>query len=427
MMAVMLRNAVECYVCVDRNCSTPLEWPLRDEAGNLLDVTTAGLIQDRDERLADLSSLSHAQKEALIDALWAQVQALRAPVEVLTSEVRRLRARVAGLEAKHGQPPKTPDNSSLPRSQGKQPDRGDKVPPSGPRQGSLGRNGGGRFLAEVPDETVTACPSRCAHRGTALGQADLSLLARHDQIDLPKVRPVVTRAERFAGQCRRCGHTTTAPLPEGLAMGTPFSPNIIALAIEPRFVHPISDRRLSRLLRELFGLATSGGAIDAAFQRAHPHFDPALSAILARLRRARIVCADATGVRIDGRGAWNRVFQNRAPIAQARWGPEDDVVIHVLRRGRGRGVVSEVMQGHRPAIWVSDLYGAQRGHAEAWQRCLAHQLRDCRYTIEAGDTIFAPAMKALLLRAVVLARRHRTLADRTRREYRRRLDAASMP
>src|SRR3712207_7979281 len=40
---------------------------------------------------------------------------------------------------------------------------------------------------------------------------------------------------------------------------------------------------------------------------------------------------------------------------------------------------SEVMAGHRPAIWVSDLYSAQRGHAAAWQICLAHQLRDCSY------------------------------------------------
>jgi transposase len=43
-------------------------------------------------------------------------------------------------------------------------------------------------------------------------------------------------------------------------------------------------------------------------------------------------------------------------------------VIHVIRRSRGAGVVAEVMAGHRPAIWVSDLYSAQRGHAEAWQR-----------------------------------------------------------
>ncbi len=80
------------------------------------------------------------------------------------------------------------------------------------------------------------------------------------------------------------------------------------------------------------------------------------------------------------------------------------------------------MAGHRPSIWVSDLYGAQQGHADLWQVCLAHQLRDCQYAIDAGDTIFAPRMKALLLRAVVLARRRKRLAESTRRSYLRRLD-----
>ena len=81
---------------------------------------------------------------------------------------------------------------------------------------------------------------------------------------------------------------------------------------------------------------------------------------------------------------------------------------------------------------MSDLYGAQRGHAEGWQVCLAHQLRDCTYAVEAGvepsgspdDAVFAPRMKALLLRAVVLARRRHGLAPSTRREYRRRLERA---
>ena len=50
------------------------------------------------------------------------------------------------------------------------------------------------------------------------------------------------------------------------------------------------------------------------------------------------------------------------------------------------------------------------------RRHKAHQLRDCTYAIEAGDAVFAPRMKALLLRAVVLARRSRDLAPSTRRE-----------
>jgi transposase len=98
------------------------------------------------------------------------------------------------------------------------------------------------------------------------------------------------------------------------------------------------------------------------------------------------------------------------------------VVIHVIRNSRGAGVVGEVMDGHRPAIWVSDLYSAQQGHAADWQICLAHQLRDCQFAIEAGDAIFAPRMKALLLRAFVVARRRHQLAASTRRQYRQRLE-----
>jgi hypothetical protein len=60
-----------------------------------LDVTTAGLFKIGMERLPDLSSLSHEQKDALIHALWAQVQGLRAQVESLAPEVTRLRSRVA--------------------------------------------------------------------------------------------------------------------------------------------------------------------------------------------------------------------------------------------------------------------------------------------------------------------------------------------
>ena len=101
------------------------------------------------DRLPDLSLLSDAEKDALIHALWAQVQALT--------------ARVAELEAKLDLPPKTPDNSSLPPSRGKTPNREDQPARTGPRQGSLGRQGGGWRLAEAPDETVTTRPSRCAH------------------------------------------------------------------------------------------------------------------------------------------------------------------------------------------------------------------------------------------------------------------------
>jgi transposase len=92
----------------------------------------------------DFNHLSHAEKDALSRALWAQVQSLT--------------ARVAALEARLGEPSKTPDNSSLPPSKGQKPNKPENVQRVGPRPGSLGRKGGGRSLACNPDETVTASP-----------------------------------------------------------------------------------------------------------------------------------------------------------------------------------------------------------------------------------------------------------------------------
>ena len=337
----------------------------------------------------DLSRLTEAEKDALILALWA---------------------RVAELEARLDAPPKTPGNSSLPPSRGRKANRPEKARPPGPRRGSLGREGGGRSLAEEPDQRVIAKAAACAHCRAALGEADQRLHARYDKVDLPPVRPVVTRVERYLGHCPCCGGTTLAPVPEGLEEGSPFGPSILALALYLRFTHAISYRRLTRLFLHLFALRISEGALDAMFRRAKRRFDDEAAAILARLRRARVVCSDETTVRVDGRTHWNWVFRN------------EQVVIHVIRPSRGRAVVAEVLAEHRPQVWVSDLFGAQRGHADAWQVCLAHQLRDLRYAIEAGDTVFAPRLKALLLRAVLLARRRLELKASTRREYRRRLE-----
>lgn len=344
----------------------------------------------------NLSLLSHEEKDALILALFEQVAALT--------------KRVAELEARLGDPPKDSGNSSVPPSKSQKANRPEKVKRQGPRKGSLGRKGGGRLLAAEPDQIIIAKAKSCMHCQAVLGDADHILHGRYDKVDLPPVRPVVTRVERYAGCCPCCGGTTLAPVPEGMEDGSPFSPGIVAMAVYLRFVHAISYRRLHRLFQHLFALTISEGALDALFRRAKPRFDDEVTAILARLRRSRVICSDETGVRIDGRTCWNWVFQN------------DQVVIHVIRKSRATAVVLDVLDGHRPAIWVSDLYGPQQGHADAWQVCLAHQLRDCKYAIDGGDAVFAPRMKALLLRAVVLARRRHELAESTRRQYRRRLD-----
>jgi transposase len=86
--------------------------------------------------LPDLRQLSHAEKDALILALWQRLEAAE--------------RRIAELEVKLAEPPKTPDNSSLPPSKGERPNQAEKTKRNGPRQGSLGRKGDGRPLVRDP-------------------------------------------------------------------------------------------------------------------------------------------------------------------------------------------------------------------------------------------------------------------------------------
>src|SRR3954451_9578760 len=218
----------------------------------------------------DLSRLTEAEKDTLILALWAQVQALT--------------ARVAHLEGRLNEPTRTSSNSSLPPSKGHKANRPERERRAGPRRGSLGRAGGGRPLSEEPDQFVIAKAAACAHCRAALGEADQRLHARYDKVELPPVRPVVTRVERYLGRCPCRGGATLAPVPEGTEQGTPFGVSILALALYLRFTHAISYRRLTRLFLHLFALPISEGALDALFRRAKPRFDDAAAAILARLR-----------------------------------------------------------------------------------------------------------------------------------------------
>jgi hypothetical protein len=141
----------------------------------------------------NLDHLSHAEKDALIRTLCQRLEAAE--------------RHIAELEALLAKPGKTPDNSSLPPSKGEKPNRPEKAKRSGPRKGSLGRKGGGRPLACDPDETITAKVPVCAHCQAGLTDADQLLHSRYDHIDLPVVRPLVTRVERYAG------HSLVLPFP----------------------------------------------------------------------------------------------------------------------------------------------------------------------------------------------------------------------
>jgi transposase len=170
----------------------------------------------------DISGLSHAQKDALIGSLMAQVAALV--------------ARVAELEAKLGLPPKTPDNSSLPPSKGQKPSA-----PAAPKAKAKAHAGAHRPLHPDPTSKRDFRALRCQGCGADVSGVAQSPCESYDRVEIPEIEPDVTRVTLHGGVCPCCAKRFKAEPPQGLEPGSPFGPNLRA-AIYLRSVQGIRWR-----------------------------------------------------------------------------------------------------------------------------------------------------------------------------------------
>ena len=85
--------------------------------------------------------------------------------------------------------------------------------------------------------------------------------------------------------------------------------------------------------------------------------------VLERIRSSPVVHADETGWRENGRNGCAWTFST----------PTERLF---LRRGRGKGVVDEVLGESFEGILVSDFYASYDHYPGFKQRCWAHLLRD---------------------------------------------------
>ena len=247
------------------------------------------------------------------------------------------------LVLKLQRPALTSRTSSKPPSS----DRKAKRSSSKPGGAKPGHKGHSRALSEHADQTVTHRPAACAKCGQAFAVAAQGrVIAEHETVDLPPIRPIVTRHQRLSCTCAQCGHRTKAA---PLVQSSPFGPNIQALALYLKHFQHVSYQRLERLFSDIFGLKISQGGLGNVLRRSKPALDAEKALILQNVRQADAVASDETGVRIEGVNAQHWVF--RTPNA----------VLHETAFSRGAQVVRNVMDGHRPAFWTSDRYGAQQG------------------------------------------------------------------
>lgn len=303
-------------------------------------------------------------------------------------------------------PSKTSQTSSKPPSTDKKARR-ENAKPGGAKPGHKGH---ARMLHKNPDETVDHRPDSCPHCHGLL-DTDLAgeVIGEYDEIELPPILPFVRRHRRFCVCCPHCSTKVKAGLPEA-AVGSPFGPRLHGLVLYLKTFHAVSFARLEAMMRDLFGLTVSQGALANMLKRGQEPFVAHKTDIIKDLRQAHTVASDETGIRIEGLNGHHWVFVS------------DKAIVHEARLSRGAQVVRDIMDGHRPEIWLSDGYSAQQGHGHHQQACLAHLARDIAYAVEASEDEVPLRLKWWLDRVFLLARNVTEFAASTLKTKKRDLE-----
>jgi transposase len=332
-----------------------------------------------------LPALRHEVWEWTPPEAQAYIRALEAHVETLASMVHALQKQVGTLQDQLHQ---TSRNSSRPPSsdppQHQRPHR-----PRGQRRrgGQPGHPGSTRTLLPVEDvdEVVVIKPTQCTHCQAPLAGDDPKPW-RHQVIEIPPIKPVVTEYQWHQLACPSCGATTRAPWPAGVPSGT-YGPRVQATVALCTGAYRLSKRTTQQAMEEVFGVPMSVGTISPLEQATTEAVAAPVEAARTYVQAQEVAHLDETSWRQGDKRAW-------LWVAVTSW-----VTVFVVRLSRGGQVARELLGERFSGILVTDRYSAYNWYPVRWrQLCWAHLLRDFEAmrdrggcSAEIGDALLAQA------------------------------------
>jgi len=315
-----------------------------------------------------------AKERAISQALRERVQHLEADLAVLKQAAKRQatpfarRAHVAG--------PKRPGRKA--------------------GQGTFARRP--RPEPEQVKETKEAPLSGCPECG-----GPLTDLKDHEKfvVDIPPVKPVVTRYVTHSGYCAVCRQRVRSRHPEQTSEATGAAGVVVgarakALAADLKHRLGASYGKVCEVINDTFGLQVTRSGWCQADQRLADQARPVYVELIEALRRCGVVHSDETGWRIGLLSAWLWVFTNQ------------HITVYAIRESRGHEVVIEVLGQTFRGILVSDCFLAYDDKAlRDWlkQKCVGHLLRNLSELAESktgGAVRFARDVTTLLQGALTL-------------------------
>jgi transposase len=352
----------------------------------------------KDQRIAELEN-ELEQAQTLIESLQEQINQLQAEVKKLKRAGKR---------------------QATPFSRQK---KAKKPKPPGRKAGEGEFNHRKKPTPEEVDETkkapLTCCP-KCGGVLTDMKENE------HFEVDIPPVKPVVTRYVTHSGHCGTCNKRVRSQHPDQIstaagAAGVSIGPRAKGLGADLKHRLGVSYAKASDLLWTAFGLSVTRSGLCQADGGLAKKARPVYEKLVKALRKCASVHADETGWRIGTLSAWLWVFTNQ------------EITVYTIRKSRGHQVVLDILGRKFKGVLVSDCFRAYDAKALAeWlkQKCVAHLLRNLS-DIEDSKTgravCFSRDVTVLLREALILKKEKPTLScvafDQRAADLETRLDA----
>jgi transposase len=240
-------------------------------------------------------------------------------------------------------------------------------------------------------------------RGCPQCSLELINLKEHEQfeIDIPEVKPVITRYVMLSGKCPQCGKRHWMYHPDQIsratgAAGVVIGPRAKALAANMKHRFGASYAKVCEALNDAFNLKVTRSAWCQADQRLATQAKSVYEALIQALQSCAVVHSDETGWRIGLLSAWLWVFTNQ------------QITVYTIEASRGHEVVLNILGKEFKGILASDCFLAYDHRDLAkWlkQKCLSHllkNLKELRETKIRGAVRFARQVTALLQAALAL-------------------------
>jgi len=216
---------------------------------------------------------------------------------------------------------------------------------------------------EEVDEVVVLKPEQCQGCHAPLAGEDASPF-RHQVIEIPPIKPVITEYQWQQLVCSACGATTRAPWPAGVPSGT-YGPRVHATVALCTGSYRLSKRTTGQVLDNLFGVPMSVGTISQSEKATTEVVAEPVEEARTYVHAQRVAHLDETSWRQGDQRAWLWVAVTSL------------VTVFLIRMSRGGQVARELLGEHFSGILVTDRYSAYNWYPVRWRQvCWAHLLRD---------------------------------------------------